>query len=156
LKELLAAGMSASHIFESSDGHLHQLNREYGDLGLLRLALSQRAPAQLRLFDGLSINVLESVITLLEAYKRQIPAIDEIYVVLRSLEVGLRVPTTDDEQAVRQQYLPLADALAKQLLHLDARMALLVSKLGDENWENYGDSPKHKGWLVCDRVIPRG
>lgn len=64
------------------------------------------------------------------------------------------MPTTDDEQAVRQQYLPLADALAKQLLHLDARMALLVSKLGDENWENHGDSPKHNGWLVCDRVIP--
>jgi hypothetical protein len=150
-----AAGMSASHVIESSDDSLLRRDSSHGVLGLLGLALSQQGPRQLRLFDGLSISSLESVVTLLEAYSRQIPAIDEIYVILRRLEVGFRTPTTDDEKAVEEQYLPFADALAKQLLHLDALLAILVSKLSDENWEIHGASPEHNGSLVYERVFPR-
>ncbi|KFZ19342.1 hypothetical protein V501_00711 [Pseudogymnoascus sp. VKM F-4519 (FW-2642)] len=156
LKEhYFAAGMSASHIIESPDDSLLRLDRSHGVLGLLALPLSQQGPRRLRLFDGLSVSSLESVVTLLEAYRRQIPAMDEIYVILRRLEVDCRTPTTDDEKAVEQQYLPLADVLAKQLLHLDARLAILVSRLSDENWETHGASPEHNGWLVYERVYPR-
>jgi hypothetical protein len=123
-------------------------------LGLLGVPLSQQGPRELRLFDGLSISSLESVVTLLEAYRGQIPVMDEIYVTLRKLEVGFRTPTKDDEKAVEQQYLPLADALAKYLLHLDALLATLVSKLSDENWKIHGASQEHNGWLVYDRVYP--
>lgn len=155
LKELyFAAGMSASHIDKLPDGGLEQMNYSHGVLGLLGLALSRQDLRQLQLFDGLSISSLESVITLLEAYKRQIPAINEIYALLRSLGVGFRTPTPDDEKAVEQQYLPLADALAKQLLHLNARLAVLVSELRDENWEKHGDSQLRNGWLVSRRAFP--
>jgi hypothetical protein len=148
------AGMSASHIVESSDGHPDRLDRTHGVLGLLSLALAQEGLRSLRLFDGLAISSLESVIELLEAYKRLLPQMDEIYVTLRSLEVDFRMPTTDDVEAVEEKFRPLADTLARQLLHLDARLALLVLNLGDENWENYGDSQAHKTWLVYDRAFP--
>lgn len=155
LKEhYFAAGMSASHFINSPNDSLLRQDRSYGVLGLLGLPLRHQGPRKLQLFDGLSISSLESVVTLLEAYRRQIPTMDEIYVILRRLEVDFRTPTTDDEEAVKQQYLPLADALAKQLLHLDARLDVLVSRLSDENWETHGASPEHKGWLVYDRVYP--
>lgn len=155
LKEhYFAAGMSASNIIKSPKDSLLRLDRSHGVLGLLALPLLQQGPRQLRLFDGLSISSLESVVTLLEAYKRQIPAMDGIYMILRRLEVDFRTPTIDDEKVLELQYLPSADALAKQLLHLDARLTVLVSRLSDENWETYGASPEHKGWLVYDRVYP--
>lgn len=156
-KLYLAAGMSAStsHIFMSRNDSPKQLNRTSEVLGLLSLALEQQGPRQLRLFSGLSISSLESVVALLEAYKRLLPAMDEIYMTLRSLDLGFRAPTTDDEKAVEQKFQPLADTLAKQLLHLDARLDLLVLNLGDENWEKYGDSREHRGWLVHESVFPQ-
>ena len=156
LKEhYLAAGMSALHLVESDDDRSAlRRNRPHGVLGLLGLALSQLGPKQLRLFDGLSVGSLEPVVTLLEAYESQIPAMNEIYTVLRKLEVGFRTPTTADEQAAKEQFLPLADALAKHLFHLDARLAVLVSKLTDESWERLGDSLEHRSWLVYDKVYP--
>lgn len=156
LKEhYFAAGMSALHLIESDDNRSAlRRNCPHGVLGLLGQALSQSGPKQLRLFHGLSVSSLESVVTLLEAYESQIPAMNEIYTVLRKLEVGFRTPTTEDEQAVKEQFLPLADALAKHLLHLDARLDVLVSKLADENWERHGDSLEHRSWLVYDKVFP--
>jgi hypothetical protein len=122
LKEhYFAAGMSTLHLVELDDDRSAlRRNRPYGELGLLGQALSQFGPKKLRLFHGLSVGLLESVVTLLEAYESQIPAINEIYTVLCKLEVGFRTPTTEDEQAVKEQFLPLADALAKHLLHHDA------------------------------------
>lgn len=155
LKEhYFAAGMSASH-FTGSDNTGSSLRRDHTVLGLLGLPLQQQGPRQLQLFNGLSIDSLESVVALLEAYKRQIPAMKEIYAVLRKLEVGFRSPTEADENAVREQFLPLADALAKQLLHLDARLAVLVSSLSDESWEIHGDTNEQYGWFVYDRAYPR-
>ena len=156
LKEhYVAAGMSALYRSESDDdGRAPRRHRSHGVLGLLGFALSRLGPKQLRLYDGLSVGSLESVVTLLEAYASQIPALNEIYTVLRKLEVGFRTPTAEDEQAVKEQFPPLANVLAKHLLHLDARLAVLVSKLSDENWEIHGNSLEHRGWLVYDKVFP--
>jgi hypothetical protein len=156
-KLYLAAGMSAAHIIKSSKDSSERLDNTSGILGLLSLALAQEGPRDLRLYDKLSISSLESVIAHLEVYKSLLPAMDKIYKTLRSLEVGFRVPTVEDEKAVELRFRPLAVALARQLLHLDARLALLILNLGDENRENLGDSgdfKQHLGWLVRDRVFP--
>lgn len=149
-----AAGMSAAHLADSEGSGPLRRDPSRRKLGLLNFALSQLGPRQLRLFDGLSIESLQSVVTLLEAYKGQIPAMEELYAVLRNLEVGFRAPTEHDEKAVRERFLPLADALAKQLLHLDALLVVLVSRLSDERWAMHGDTPEQHGWLVHDRVYP--
>lgn len=156
-KLYLAAGMSAAHVIKSSNGTPERLDHTHGILGLISLALAQEGLRDLRLYDKLSVSSLESVIAHLEAYKSLLPAMDEIYKTLRSLEVGFRMPTIDDEKAVEQKFRPLADTLARQLLHLDTRLALLNLHLEAENRENCGDSvdfKRYKGWLVCDRVFP--
>ncbi|GFF50148.1 hypothetical protein IFM51744_07262, partial [Aspergillus udagawae] len=68
----------------------------------------------------LDIDSFNSVIRLLCAYKNDIHNMSEIYELLRGLQVGFRAPTEVDENAVLQQYPPLADNLGRQLLHLDA------------------------------------
>jgi 2-oxo-4-hydroxy-4-carboxy--5-ureidoimidazoline (OHCU) decarboxylase len=74
----------------------------------------------LKLLDRLDIDLLDNVIQLLCAYKNDIHSMREIYELLRGLQVGFRAPTEADENAVLQQYPPLADNLARRFLHLDA------------------------------------
>jgi hypothetical protein len=84
--------------------------------------LNHYSDQTLKLFDRLDIDSFNSVIRLLCAYKNDIHNMSEIYELLRGLQVGFRAPTEVDENAVLQQYPPLADNLGRQLLHLDAEV----------------------------------
>lgn len=76
-----------------------------------------------------------------------------IYELLRGLQVGFQAPTVVDKKAVLQQYPPLADNLAQRLLHLDAKLNVLVSKLQDQMWAKHGHYSQKEGWFVENKVF---
>ncbi|EED24610.1 hypothetical protein TSTA_079650 [Talaromyces stipitatus ATCC 10500] len=141
----LGAGMAVSGMINKPGDSYGRYKTEKGPLGLLGCALASQGISRLRLFEGLSIESLKAVIQLLESYKHEVAALGE---------VGLRETTEHDEQAILEHYPPLADPLARRLIHLDARLDVLVADLEDEHMEIYGDSIERNGWLVKDKVFP--
>lgn len=120
----------------------------------LHAALTNAGPGDLKLFDGLSVASLEAVVELLEAYAKEIASVNALYQLLRGLQVGFRMPTEDDEKAVLEQFIPTAHEFARRILHLDARLHVLVSDLEDEFWNEFGPVEGRDGWLVHDVLFP--
>ncbi|KAJ5527836.1 hypothetical protein N7513_011995 [Penicillium frequentans] len=149
LLELYAgAGMSVRLLLRKgkNTSAIHQ------DLGLLGVALDQNQLWRLELYEGLPTSWLESVVEMLEAYKREAESLTELYGILRKLQVGFRQPTLEDEDLVLEQYSPAAENLAKRLLHLDAKMKILQSELSDWHWEKHGQRSV-KLWRVENEVF---
>ncbi|KAL1845784.1 hypothetical protein Plec18170_009588 [Paecilomyces lecythidis] len=160
----LGAGMSTRMVNYDPDADDADNAKNPVGLGLLGVALSQQFHAHnglgggfsgLKLYDGLSLRTLESVIEILEAYEREIEPLGEVYAVLRRLQVGLREPTTDDEEAVMQNYPPVADPIARRLLQYNATLDVLAMQIYDEMTALYDDPKLRIGWLVQDEVFPR-
>lgn len=157
----LGAGMS-SYIDKTeinpNDGYRDAKGRgEIGDthyLGYLRAALTMQALRNLKLFNGISVASLEAVLELLEVYANEIPNVKNMYHYLRGIQVGFRTPTEDDEQVVLENFIPMANQFARRLLHLDARLKVLVSDLEDEFWDKYGAVQGRDMSLVYDMVFP--
>ncbi|KAJ5937034.1 hypothetical protein N7466_003484 [Penicillium verhagenii] len=123
-------------------------------LNPLWTALNKKGLMSLKLFEGPSVTSLEAVIQLLEAYVKEVAGVDTLYQVLRELQVGFRTPTEVDEQAVLKQFVPIANQFAKRLMHLDARLKVLVSDMEDEFWNEHGAAKGREGWLVHYAVFP--
>ncbi|KAJ5802389.1 uncharacterized protein N7503_004839 [Penicillium pulvis] len=151
LLELYAgAGMSA-RLLLCKGKNTSAINQ---DLGLLGVALEQSQLQGLILYKGLPTSWLESVIEILEAYKRQVASLNELYGILRKLQVGFRQPTLEDENRVLEQFSPAAENLAKRLLHLDARMKILRSELFDWDWGYEAGSNRYERlWLMENQVF---
>lgn len=158
------AGMSVRMNQKERNDESLQSNESGVGLGLLGVALSRhyrstsefRSGVQgLKLYDGLSPRTLESVIELLEAYEREIEPLSQVYTALRRLQIGLRESTGDDEDAVLQQYPPVADPIAKRLLQYDARLDVLTMELYDEGMVLHDDPKLRQGWYVSEEVFPR-
>jgi hypothetical protein len=157
----MGAGMS-SYVDKSEE----EFNNRHGNnprtytgaesrvLNPLFMALRKNGLKNLKLFEGISVTSLEAVIELLEAYMKEATAVNGLYYLLRELQVGLRIPTEDDEQAVLEQFIPVANQSAKRLLHLDARLKVLVSDMEDEFWNEYGAVQGREGWFVHYALFP--
>lgn len=117
--------------------------------------LSKQGLASLKLFTGLSVASLEAVIELLEAYVKEVANVNALYQMLRELQVGFRTPTQDDQQAVLDKFVPAMNDLSRRLLHLDARLNVLVLDLEDEFWNANGPVKGREGWRVHDALYPR-
>lgn len=78
-------------------------------------ALDKEGPRSPKLFGGLSVESLEAVIELLEAYAKEIAGVDALYQLLRELQVGFRTPRKEDEKAVLKQFDPVTDDFARRL-----------------------------------------
>jgi hypothetical protein len=104
----------------------------------------------------------------LKAFEKEIEPLREVYAVLRSLQVGLREPTEDDQQKVVKDVQPLAEPLGKRLKHYDARLGVLgmdmweeAMRVKEERGKEEGRSGEVKvrdvkGTRVKDIVYPRG
>lgn len=157
----IGAGMS-SYVDKSeqefNDRHGNNPRRYTGAesrfLNPLGLALQKNGLKSLKLFEGISIASLEAVIELLEAYVKEVTAVNDLYQLLRELQVGFRTPTEGDEQAVLERFIPVANQFAKRLLHLDARLKVLVSDMEDEFWNEYGAVQDREGWVVHNALFP--
>lgn len=157
----IGAGMS-SYVDKSEqefkDGHGNNSRRYTGAnsrvMDPLSTALQRNGLKSLKLFEGISVKSLEAVIELLEAYVKEVTAVNGMYQLLRELQVGYRTPTKDDEQAVLEGFVPVANEFAKRLLHLDARLKVLVSDMEDEFWNEYGAIQGRDGWFVHSALFP--
>ncbi|KAJ9258865.1 hypothetical protein DTO195F2_5103 [Paecilomyces variotii] len=154
------AGMSTSMATESSKNYRR---RDHAALGLLGAALGQQLCVnndfgggirKLRLYDGLSLSTLESVIEILEGYEREIEPLGEVYAVLRRLQIGLREPSKADEDAVLRDYPPVADPIARRLFQYDVRLGVLGMQMYDEVTALHDDPKLQRGWLVWGEVFP--
>jgi len=161
-KLYLGAGMSARAVIEENNSLSEtETNSSTAGLGLLNRALSPRyifrdnGLPSLILYDGLSLRTLRSVIELLEAYEREIESLAPVYSLLHQLQIETRLPTPEDEQKVLRDFPPLADPIAKKLLHYDARLGVLNMGIEDEASAITGDSTARDGWLVIDRVLKK-
>ena len=122
----------------------------------------------LKLYDELSLETLNSVLEVLKAFEKEIEPLREVYAVLRSLQVGLREPTEDDQQKVMKEVRPLAEPLGKRLKHYHARLGVLGMDMWDEavrvkeeRGKEEGRSGEVKvqdvrGTRVKEMVYPRG
>lgn len=150
LLELYAgAGMSA-HLLLHNGKNTSAIHH---DLGLLGIALEQNELQSLVLYHGLPDSLLESVIKILEAYKREADNLTELYGILWNLQIDLREPTLKDEILVREQFSPAAESLARRLLHLDAKLKILQSEMSDWNWEERGGRPGDFWYIEQDAFI---
>ncbi|KAJ9194587.1 hypothetical protein DTO164E3_7254 [Paecilomyces variotii] len=154
------AGMSTSMATESSKNYRR---RDHAALGHLGAALGQQLCVnndfgggirKLRLYDGLSLSTLESVIEILEGYEREIEPLGEVYAVLRRLQIGLREPSKADEDAVLRDYPPVADSIARRLFQYDVRLGVLGMQMYDEVTALHDDPKLQRGWLVWGEVFP--
>ncbi|CAI7627548.1 unnamed protein product [Penicillium pancosmium] len=121
---------------ELSDDHGNKRPRgktgaETRVLDPLWTALSKEGLSSLKLFEGLSVASLESVIELVEAYVKEVASVNALYQLLRELQV------------------------ARRLRHLDARLKVLVLDLEDEFWNEHGAVKGREGWRVHDVLFPR-
>ena len=161
LAELFVGAGMSSYVDKSeeefNDRHGNNPRRYTGAesrvLNPLWLALQKNGLKSLKLFEGISATSLEAVIELLEAYVKEVTTVNGLYHLLRELQVGFRTPTEDDEQAVLEQFIPVANQFAKRLLHLDARLMVLVSDMEDEFWNEYGAVQDREGWFVHHAVF---
>lgn len=150
-------------------------------LGLLGIALSTSSRhyyisdatsdgiQDLKLFDNLSIPTLRLVLDLLAEYEGNIEPFQEVYALLRSLQVDAsRVPSSEDERQVITRYPPLAVPIAERILHYNSRLSVLAMDIEKEAMDKYEKlqpqldefgvpSKKHPpiGWYVRDRVFPK-
>lgn len=161
-KLYLGAGMSTRVVVHEDNDSLSKVETtsSTAGLGLLQRALSRGSIfhdglASLTLYDGLSLGTLQSVIELLRAYEREIEPLGQVYSLLRQLQIGIRSPAFEDEQRVLRDFPPLADPIAKKLLHYDARLGVLSMDMEDEAIAIHGYSAAREGWLVIDRVLKR-
>jgi hypothetical protein len=104
------------------------------------------------LYEGLSLESLQSVVDVLEAYKREIEPLGAVYAFLRNRQIGLRQPTQEDQMAVLKGYPRLADPIAKRLVNYHARMWVLLTDIHDEARAIHGSARVSKGWSVASRV----
>ncbi|KAJ5984641.1 hypothetical protein N7481_006740 [Penicillium waksmanii] len=143
---------------EPSDLHRNTRGRwkaETRVLDPLWTALSKEGLSSLKLFEGLSVASLESVIELVEAYVKEVASVNALYKLLRDLQVGFRTPTEDDEQTVLKKFVPALNDFARRLRHLDARLNVLVTDLEEEFWNKHGAVKGREGWRVHDVLFPR-
>jgi len=156
LAELFEGAGMSSYVDKSkqepSDQQRNSLRSRIGAescvLDPLWTALKKKGPMSLKLFEGMSVTSLEAVIELLEAYAKEIDSVNALYQLLRELQVGFRTPTEDDEKAVLTQFIPAANDFARRLLHLDARLKVLVTDMEEQFWNEHGAVKGREGWLV--------
>lgn len=134
--------------------------------------------AGLKLYKGLSVRTLLSILQILEAYETHIPVLHRLYALLTESQLNLyhyqlQHTTTnnaeeeeeeewrngwDEEERrmdeVRRKYLEIADPLEKALAHFDARMDVLMIAVHDEARALHGDRYLKKGQPVYRKVFP--
>lgn len=149
-------------------------------LGLLEIALSAGTRQyyssdgtsdgihDLRLFDNVSVETLRPILDLLTDYELEIEPLQEVYELLRSLQVDpSRVPSPEDEEEVLKRYPAAADPIAERILHYDSRLSVLIMDMETEAMEIYkkvqppvdefGYSSQKEppvSWYVRNRVFP--
>ncbi|EKV16374.1 hypothetical protein Pdw03_6390 [Penicillium digitatum] len=134
------------------------LTRTYrvGELQVLRRHFlrseTNNAVASLKLFQGLSLSTLLSVVHILEAYESEIDNMRLLYIILRSGQLALH-ETADLAQTavVRAEYMEIAEPMEKRIRQYDIRMNVVNMDICDEAMGFYR---RQKGEYVYYKAFP--
>lgn len=134
------------------------LTRTYrvGELQVLRRHFlrseTNNGIASLKLFQGLSLSTLLSVIHILEAYESEIENMKLLYSILRSGQLALR-ETADLAQTaiVRTEYMAIAEPMEKRIRQYDIRMNVVNMDICDEAMGFY---QRQKGEYIYHMAFP--
>ncbi|KAJ5849905.1 hypothetical protein N7455_009761 [Penicillium solitum] len=108
--------------------------------------------AALKLFQGLSLSTLLSVIHILEAYESEIENMKLLYSILRSGQLALH-ETADLAQTavVRTEYMAIAEPMEKRIRQYDIRMNVVNMDICDEAMGFY---QRQKGEYIYHMAFP--
>lgn len=134
------------------------LTRTYrlGELQVLRRHFlrseTNNGIASLKLFQGLSLSTLLSVIHILEAYESEIDNMRLLYSILRSGQLALH-ETADLAQTavVRTEYMAIAEPMEKRIRQYDIRMNVVNMNICDEAMGFY---QRQKGEYIYHEAFP--
>ncbi|KAJ5835691.1 hypothetical protein N7447_001717 [Penicillium robsamsonii] len=134
------------------------LTRTYrvGELQVLRRHFlrseTNNAIASMKLFQGLSLSTLLSVIHILEAYESEIENMSLLYSILRSAQLALH-QTADLAQTavVRTEYIAIAEPMEKRIRQYDIRMNVVNMQICDEAMGFY---ERQKGEYIYHKAFP--
>lgn len=134
------------------------LTRTYrvGELQVLRRHFlrseTNNGVAALKLFPGLSLSTLLSVLQILEAYESEITNLGLLYSILRGGQLALH-ETADlaHTAVVRTEYMAIAEPMEKRIRQYDIRMDVVNMEMCDEAMGFY-DRPR--GEFVYHKTFP--
>ncbi|KAJ5796280.1 uncharacterized protein N7518_004820 [Penicillium psychrosexuale] len=108
--------------------------------------------ASLKLFRGLSLSALLSVIHILEAYESEIDNLRLLYSILRRGQLSLH-ETADLAQTafVRTEYMAIAEPMEKRIRQYDIRMNVVNMDICDEAMGFY---ERQKGEYIYHKAFP--
>ncbi|KXG48222.1 uncharacterized protein PGRI_020920 [Penicillium griseofulvum] len=134
------------------------LTRTYGvgELQVLRRHFlrteTNNGIASLKLFQGLSLSTLLSVIHILEAYESEIDNMRLLYSILRSGQLALhQTPDLAQTAVVRTEYMAIAEPMEKRIKQYDIRMNVVNMEVCDEAMGFY---QRQKGEYIHHKAFP--
>ncbi|KAF7529731.1 hypothetical protein PCG10_006061 [Penicillium crustosum] len=108
--------------------------------------------ASLKLFQGLSLSTLLSVIHILEAYEGEIENMELLYSILRSSQLALHETANLAQTAVvRTEYMAIAEPMEKRIRQYDIRMNVVNMDICDEAMGFY---QRRKGEYIYHKAFP--
>lgn len=107
----------------------------------------------LKLEEDTSLELLRAVLRLLDAYAEEIDPVNQIGILLRSAQVGLREPTVEDWAAAKDRIIPLAETAGRKLVHYHARLHVLQLDIETEALSQRPDG-RPRWLLVRDLAYP--
>ncbi|KAJ5380820.1 uncharacterized protein N7496_003248 [Penicillium cataractarum] len=111
--------------------------------------------ASLKLFDGLSITTLQSVLEILRAYESEIDNLERLYGILRRGQRSLRQSTwITPTDTLQRQYLAIAEPMERRIKQYDIRMDVLNHEMRDEVMPMGDEIPAPQGQLVYEKAFP--
>ncbi|CAI7644098.1 unnamed protein product [Penicillium glandicola] len=134
------------------------LTRTYrvGELQVLRRHFlrseTNNGIASLKLFQGLSLSTLLSVIHILEAYESEIDNLRLLYSILRSGQVALHGAANFAQTAVvRTECMAIAEPMEKRIRQYDIRMNVVNMDICDEAMDLY---ERPRGEYIYYKAFP--
>lgn len=111
--------------------------------------------ASLKLFDGLSITTLQSVLEILRVYESEIDNLERLYGILRRGQRSLRQSTwIAPTDTLQRQYLAIVEPMERRIKQYDIRMDVLNHEMRDEVKSMGEDISQPQGQLVYEKAFP--
>lgn len=156
-KLYMGAGMAKLLNTQNGLSDEHQDDTTIGLQRLLSNALFENRETHpvieaLRLYDGIALDNLQFIISLLREYEEQVEALSSLYQFLRQHQVD-GLPTKDHQAFVSSEFRERAGPIARTLCSLDAQMQVLQMDMENEARAIHGSLHGVNTLLVRDEVL---
>jgi hypothetical protein len=156
-KLYMGAGMAELLNTRNAVSDEHQDETTIGLQSLLSNALFENREIQpvietLQLYDGVALDNLQYIISLLKEYEEQVEALSSLYQFLRQHQVD-GLPTKNHQTFISCEFRKRAGPIARTLCSLDAQMQVLQMDMENEARKIHGSLHGVNILLVRDQVL---